>query len=99
METMMTRHDAFHDPEALAIDTLGFIAGEPERLERFLAVTGLDPSTLRAAAGAPGFLVAVLDHVLADEALLLSYAANRRLAPEAVALARRRLGGPSAPEA
>lgn len=89
---MAIRHEN-HDPEAMAIDALGFLAEDPERLDRFLGITGLDVSTLRAAASEPQFFVAVLDHLLSDEALLLSYAANRRINPEAIALARKRLGG------
>ena len=89
----MARPREEHDPEALAIDALGFIAEDAERLNRFLGVTGLEAATLRKAAGEPGFLLAVIDHLLSDEALLLSYTANRRLAPEAVTRARHRLGG------
>lgn len=82
-----------HDPEALAIDALGFLAEDAERLNRFLDITGLDPTTLRAAAREPLFLVSVLDHLLADEALLFAYAANRRIEPGIIASARDRLGG------
>jgi DNA polymerase IV len=53
--------------EAIAISALSFIASDPERLDRFLAVTGLDPAALRAAAGAPGFLSGVLDYLCSDE--------------------------------
>ena len=82
-----------HDPEALAIDALGFLAEDAERLSRFLDITGLDPTTLRAAAREPLFLVSVLDHLLADEALLFTYAANRRIEPGIISSARDRLGG------
>lgn len=82
-----------HDPEALAIDALGFLAEDGERIGRFLAITGLEPATLRDAAREPLFLVSVLDHLLADEALLFAYAANRRLEPESIADARIRLAG------
>lgn len=81
------------DPEAMAIDALGFLAEDVERISRFLAITGIEPGSLRAAASEPLFLVSVLDHLLADEALLLAYAANRRIAPETLADARQRLGG------
>lgn len=79
--------------EALAITALSFLAGDPERLGRFLAVTGLGPETLRQAAARPGFLAAVLDYLAGDETLLLAFAANAGLAPEAVVRARQRLGG------
>ena len=41
--------------EALAIAALTFIAEEPERLGRFLALSGIGPESLRAAASEPGF--------------------------------------------
>lgn len=81
------------DPEALAIDALAFLAEDAERLGRFLTVTGLQPATLRIAARDPMFLVAVLDHCLADEALLLAFAENRRVLPDMIATARARLAG------
>lgn len=83
------------DAEILAVSALAHIAADDERLQRFLAVTGLDPSNLRAEAGKPGFAAGVLDYVCADEALLIGFSAERGLAPEAVASAQRRLAGPA----
>ena len=80
--------------EMLAISALSHIAAEPERLDRFLAVTGLDPASLRAEAGKPGFAAGVLDYVCNDEALLVGFAAEQGVPPEAVATARRLLSGP-----
>lgn len=74
--------------EAIAIKALGFLAGDDERLERFLALSGLDPSGLRAAAAAPGFLAGVLDHVLGDEKLTLDLAADLDLDPAEIGRAR-----------
>ncbi|WP_150287726.1 DUF3572 domain-containing protein [Rhabdaerophilum calidifontis] len=89
----MIRDDRGIDPELLAIDALGFLAEDVERLGRFLALTGIAPETLREAARAPGFFAAVLDHLAQDEALLLAFAANRQVAPERVLAARDRLAG------
>ncbi len=79
--------------EALAIQALGFLAGDPERLERFLALSGLGPENLREAAAEPGFLAAVLDHIGSDEALLLTFAGEAGVDPTAIAKARQALGG------
>jgi hypothetical protein len=79
--------------EALAIDALGFLAGDMERLGRFLAVTGLGPENLRRAAGEPAFLASVLNYVAEDESLLLAFAANAGVGPARVAAAAQRLGG------
>jgi hypothetical protein len=81
--------------EALAIATLAYLAGEPEELERFLAVTGLGPDNLRRAAKDRDFLAAVLDHVTAYEPLLLRCAAALSLSPAALDRARRELSPPS----
>ncbi|MCA3596102.1 MAG: DUF3572 domain-containing protein [Methylobacterium sp.] len=78
------------DPEMLAISALSFLAEEPERLSRFLDLTGLSPITLRQAAADPRFLASVLDYLVADESLLLAFAANAQVAPETVVAAAER---------
>jgi len=78
---------------ALAIDALGFIAGEPEQLGRFLALSGIGPDSLRAAAREPNFLLGVLDHVAGDEALLVAFAGHSGIDPAEVARARDVLAG------
>ncbi|QLP98844.1 MAG: DUF3572 domain-containing protein [Rhodoblastus sp.] len=77
--------------ERLAIRALGFLAVDDERRERFLALAGLGPDTLREAAAAPGFLAHVLEHLTGDEPALLAFCAEAGLAPEAVASARETL--------
>lgn len=74
--------------ERLAIEALGFLAQDGERLGRFLTLTGLGPADLRQAASSATFLVGVLDHVLEDEPLLLSFAANVGIEPGHVMRAR-----------
>jgi hypothetical protein len=81
----------FADPESVAIDVLGFLAADPQRLMRFLNLTGLEPETVRDAAGSPGFLAAVLEYVTADETLLVACAAAIGMEPERVAAAHRAL--------
>ena len=44
------RPDRSAAAEALAVAALAFIAGEPERLGRFLAMSGIGPDSIRAAA-------------------------------------------------
>ena len=84
--------------EDIAVKTLTLLARDPERLAGFLALTGLGPETIRAAAGSPDFLRAVLDHVAGDETLLVSLANEMGTRPETLAEARRLLAGPGAPE-
>jgi hypothetical protein len=80
--------------ESLAVQALAFLAGDPDRLGRFLAVTGIAPEAIRSAAAEPGFLMGVLDHVLADERLLIAFADEAGIAPEEVGRARAGLGRP-----
>jgi hypothetical protein len=82
----------------MAIAALGFLAADHKRLEKFLSVTGLGPQNLRGAAADPGFYGSVLDYLLADEPLLLAFAAEAGLKPEGVARAHQALIGPRASE-
>jgi hypothetical protein len=79
--------------EMLAIQALAFIAEEPERLSRFLGMTGLDAEQIRGAARAPGFLAGVLEHMLGEESLLVAFAAGAGIDPADVVRARGALGG------
>jgi hypothetical protein len=75
--------------ESLAVQALGFLAGQPERLARFLALTGIGPDRIRAAAATPRFLAGVLDHVASEDALVTAFAAEAGIKPEEVERARR----------
>jgi hypothetical protein len=77
----------------LAIAALTFIAADDERLGTFLALSGIGPESLRAAARAPDFLVGVLDHVAGDEALLIAFAEHGEIDPADVVRARDLLAG------
>ena len=76
------------------MQTLGFLAGDGTRLQRFLALSGLSPAELRASAGTVPIQLAVLDHVLRDESLLLVAAADLGIVPEAFQRAHGLLSGP-----
>jgi Protein of unknown function (DUF3572) len=73
--------------ESLAIQALAFLAAEPERLGRFLAVTGIGPQDVRAAARQPQFLAGVLDYLSGEERLLIEFAAQLGIDPADVARA------------
>jgi len=79
--------------ESLAIQVLTYLAAEPERLGRFLALSGVGPQQLRLAATEPGFLAGVLDYVSADESLLLEFADHAGVDPEDVVRAQAALSG------
>ncbi len=71
--------------ETIGAQALGFLAGEPQRFARFLALTGVDLDEVRANAGSPELLAAVLAHLTRDELLLLTFAAETHIAPEDIA--------------
>ncbi len=74
--------------ETIALSALAFLAEDPPRLGRFLALTGVGPDELRTNARAPRILAAVLNHLLQDESLLLVFAATNGIAPELIAPAQ-----------
>jgi hypothetical protein len=77
----------------LAIVALGYIASDPEQLSRFLALTGIDPGSIRAAAEEPGFLAGVLGYITGHEPTLLAFATHASVAPEEIEKARLILAG------
>src|SRR6187455_2056044 len=81
------------EAEALAIQALTFIAGDGERLGRFLAVTGIGPGEIRAAARETGFLAGVLEYMASDERLIAAFAAENSLNPSDIDRSRAALAG------
>lgn len=79
--------------QSIALQSLIFLADDPERMERFLALTGVDPGDVRRLAQQSGFQLALLDHFAADEPLLLAFASRAGLEPAQILAARLALGG------
>ena len=80
--------------EATAAAILGWLAGEPEMLGRFLALSGLQATQLRDAVNDPGFLSGLIDFVMSHEPTLLSFCEATGTKPEAVAAAWRHYSRP-----
>jgi hypothetical protein len=70
--------------EAMGLEALAFLAEDPARIGRFLALSGTGPEQLRRSAGDPAMLSAVLEYVLADESLLLVFTSSKGHAPGSV---------------
>ena len=85
----LTRDEA----ETLAIQAVAFLAGQEDHFLRFVALTGTSVDTVRESLGDAAVLGAVLDFVLADEALVVAFCAASGLAPDLPARARRLLPG------
>jgi hypothetical protein len=81
--------------EGLAIQALTFIAGDGERLGRFLAISGIGPTEIRAAAREPRFLAGVLDYLASDERLAAEFTAEAACDRSDLAKAHVALGGES----
>lgn len=82
------------DAETIALKAIAFIAGDEALMSGFLALSGCGPEELRGRLAEKGFLVAVLDYILADEASTIRFAEQEGFAPETPMLARLRLDGP-----
>jgi hypothetical protein len=80
--------------EILGLQALGWLAGDGDRLDRFLAISGADAGILRQAVGEPHMLGAVLGFLLSDEALLLSFCEETSTRPADLHRACRMLEGP-----
>jgi hypothetical protein len=65
----------------MAIQVLTFLAEDADRLQRLLATTGIGPQQIRAAAREPEFLAGVLNHLAADEPLLVTFAEQAGIDP------------------
>lgn len=83
------------ESENIAAQAFYFLCDDRGRIERFLKLTGLDAADLPELTSERSFLTGVLDHLLADEALLLTFCANRGIEPEAIAAAQRHLSNAS----
>jgi hypothetical protein len=86
--------DSREAAENVAIQALGYLAADPEQLDRFVALSGLDPASIRTAASQPGFLAGVLDHIAGNESLMIACAADLGLSPADLERARNALSGP-----
>jgi hypothetical protein len=79
------------DDAALALRALAWTLGDATRADRLLALTGLDPATLRARAGDAEVLVATLCFLENYEPDLIACAAALDTVPAALVTARQRL--------
>ena len=79
--------------EGLAIQALTFIAADGERLGRFLAISGIGPTEIRAAAREPRFLAGVLEYLTSDERLAAAFVTEAACDPADLAKAHVTLGG------
>ena len=75
----------------LALAALGWLLQDEDRAERYLALTGLDPDSLRAGLGDPQVLCSALDFLANYEPDLLRAAEALAVTPEEFITARKDL--------
>lgn len=81
--------------EELAARALGWIAAQDDLLGVFMGASGIGIDQLRASAGSPETLLAVLDFLCMDDAWVLGFCEAESLPPETAMRARQVLAGPS----
>lgn len=79
--------------QAIGIKAITFLAGNEDDLLRFVGQSGLDPADLRARAGEPDVLAAVLEYLLSGDALLVAFCDAEGLKPADVHRAHHQLCG------
>jgi len=89
----MRRTANARNAETIALNALSFLVESSDALETFMRQSGVDPATIRARAAERDFLVAVLDFLMADEALLIRFCESTRTESNAVKHANYQLGG------
>ena len=79
------------DPLVLALAALAATLGDERRAQRFLDLTGIGTDDLRARAGEPGLLAALLRFLESYEPDLMAVAAAIDVKPQALVEARQQL--------
>lgn len=79
--------------EILAVQAVTFIAEDANRLGQLIAYAGISPTDLRVNLRKPEFLAGVLDFLLSDEAMIMAFAHENGLPPDAPRRARALLPG------
>jgi hypothetical protein len=84
-----------NDPYALALSALAATLSDERRAQRFLDLTGIGTDELRARAGDPDLLCALLLFLEAFEPDLVSVAGQIDVRPDQLVAARRQIEGSS----
>lgn len=83
--------------ETLALRAFAWLCDDPALRNGFLRETGIAPASLAQALESPGFLAAVLDFLLAEDARVLAFCAAHGLPPGEPMRARAHLPGGDLP--
>lgn len=81
------------DAQILALHALTFLLEDTKRIDGFLRMTGIEPHHLRQLATSKQGQAAILDYLLGNETLLLTFTAEEGCDDQDPARARQSLGG------
>jgi hypothetical protein len=76
-----------NEAEVIALKALDFLVSSTDRANRFLTLTGLEPFQLQSKASDRQFLAGVVEHLLADESLLIMFSQDNEIDPKLPAMA------------
>ncbi|WP_226780491.1 DUF3572 domain-containing protein [Oceaniglobus trochenteri] len=79
--------------ETIAVQALGWLAGQDDLLGVFMGATGVGADEIRKAAGHPDFLASVLDFLTMDDAWVVRFCDDAGLPYDAPMQARHALPG------
>ena len=82
--------------EELAIKVLGWLTQDPDMMRRFLALSGIEPGSIRQAAAAPGFFAGLTGFLMNHEPTLMTFCEQNDVKAEFVAACHHKLSGPGA---
>ena len=80
--------------EAVAVSILNWMIADPDMMGRFLALSGLEASSIRAASMEPGFHAGLTGFVMAHEPTLMAFCEENDIKAERVAACHVKLAGP-----
>lgn len=91
MQNFADRSENQSPEQALAVEILAWLAGEPELLSRFSALTGVNVGELRALSQSPGFESAMIGFIAGHEPTLMAFCHDCNVKPESVSYAWQKL--------
>ena len=81
--------------EALVVTILTWLSAQPDLMNRFLALSGIDIADLRHVAGEPGFAGGLSGFLMNHEPTLLAFCADNNIAVDFVQACHRHFSGPN----
>lgn len=72
------------DAEHIAASAFMFLSSDTDRFGCFLTHSGLNPASIRTMISTPTFLIGILDYLMHDESLLMSFAQNENIPPQII---------------